>query len=150
MSRPLIIGFGNPLREDDGLGWRVAELLRADSDGIDILQCQQLTPELAEDVVKASLVIFLDAALDQEPGSVSCELVSPDRTRIWTHHLSPAQLMGLAGELADVLPAAYLVSGGARSTGWSETLAAGSQHSAECMADAARGLLLESVDSECR
>ena len=31
-AHPLIIGIGNPLRRDDGLGWSVAEQLLADGD----------------------------------------------------------------------------------------------------------------------
>jgi len=141
MSRPLIIGFGNTLRQDDGLGCRAAELLRADSDAIDTLQCHQLTPELATNVAQASLVVFLDAALDREPGSMSCEPVSEDRTRIWTHSLSPAQLLGLAAELGQA-PPAFLITAGAERTGWGEGLAPGSLHSAERMAEIAKRLLV--------
>lgn len=143
MNRPLIIGFGNSLREDDGLGRHVAELLRADADGMnaDIVQCHQLAPELAADVAASSLVVFLDAAVDREPGCVSCEPVFPDRITTWSHHLSPAQVMALAAELTDALPAAFLVTGGIARTGWGEGLSAASLDSAERMAGVAKSLV---------
>ena len=146
MNRPLVIGFGNALREDDGLGRYVAELLRVDADGmnIDIVQCHQLIPELAADVAASSLVVFLDARVDREPGSVSCEPVFPDRTKIWPHHLSSAQLMALAAELTDLLPPAFLVTGGIARTGWGERLSAASIDAAQRMAGVAKSLLCRS------
>lgn len=55
MARVLVLGYGNPLRSDDGLGWRVAvELFRANASvDVLVLPCHQLTPDLAE---TASLV----------------------------------------------------------------------------------------------
>jgi hypothetical protein len=46
----LIVGYGNPLRGDDGLGWRAAERLRTviQDAGVEILALHQLTPELME------------------------------------------------------------------------------------------------------
>ena len=42
----LIIGYGNPLRGDDGFGWHAALRLREiiHDDGIEILPVHQLTP----------------------------------------------------------------------------------------------------------
>ena len=52
MSRILIIGFGNPLRSDDGVGWRAAEELehKLSGSGVEVITCHQLTPELADTV----------------------------------------------------------------------------------------------------
>lgn len=72
--RVLVIGYGNPLRSDDGLGWRVAEELQArlqmqieghtaaSAAGLEIITCQQLNPELAEPISRADLTVFIDAA----------------------------------------------------------------------------------------
>jgi len=48
-ARVLVIGYGNTLRGDDGLGQRAAEALaqRALPDGVEVLSCHQLTIELA-------------------------------------------------------------------------------------------------------
>ena len=54
----LVIGYGNPLRGDDGFGCSAAGLLAADPrlDGATVLGRHQLTPELATDIAGASLV----------------------------------------------------------------------------------------------
>ena len=71
MARVLILGCGNPLRGDDGVGWHAAERLLKRSAELDatIKSCHQLTPELAEPVSKAERVIFIDARIGQTPGS---------------------------------------------------------------------------------
>ena len=48
-GKALIIGYGNPLRGDDGIGPAAAALLAGDAaDGAEVLACHQLLPELAE------------------------------------------------------------------------------------------------------
>src|SRR5580704_15594719 len=48
--RTLVIGYGNPLRSDDALGWHASRLLAQALAGqeVDVITCHQLTPELAE------------------------------------------------------------------------------------------------------
>ncbi len=58
----LVIGLGNPLRSDDGIGWRLAAQLPARA-GLVVRCRQQLTPELAEDLAAAERVLLLDACL---------------------------------------------------------------------------------------
>ena len=50
----LIVGFGNPLRADDGVGWYVINLLQHVSfeHSVKLLACHQLMPELVEEVVE--------------------------------------------------------------------------------------------------
>jgi hydrogenase maturation protease len=113
----LVIGWGNSLRGDDGLGWHAASLLAADPRlaGARVLARHQLTPELAEDVGRASLVVLVDARAGQgEPGAVTVTTVEPDRAApALTHHLDPAALSALAGELYGRVPPVLLVSVGA-------------------------------------
>jgi len=65
MTGVLVVGYGNPLRGDDGAGFNAAWLLSLDPrlQGADVLIRQQLTPELAEDVARADLVVLIDAAV---------------------------------------------------------------------------------------
>ena len=60
----LVIGYGNALRTDDGIGWHVAERLADDArlDGVMVIQRHQLTPELALDISRADLVVLIDAS----------------------------------------------------------------------------------------
>jgi Ni,Fe-hydrogenase maturation factor len=71
-ARVLVIGYGNTLRRDDGVGVRVAEAVAADPRfaHVRVLAVHQLTPELALDIGSASLVIFVDADVRGLPGSI--------------------------------------------------------------------------------
>ena len=72
----LVIAWGNPLREDDGVAWHVVEGLRRlqPRPSLPLLRLrhahQQLTPELAEPVSHAAGVVFVDARRDGTPGQV--------------------------------------------------------------------------------
>src|ERR1700745_893681 len=113
MARVLVLGYGNPLRSDDGLGWRVAvELFRANpSPDVLVLPCHQLTPDLSETASLAETVIFVDCARKGEPGEIHCEEVrSQAGPASFTHDLSPAALLALAAELFGVCPKGWLFS----------------------------------------
>ena len=66
----LVVGYGNPLCGDDGVGWHAAGLLASDPrlDGVRVVTHHQLAPELATDVSRASLVVLVDASTDGDPG----------------------------------------------------------------------------------
>jgi hydrogenase maturation protease len=111
----LVVGYGNPLRGDDGFGCHVAGLLAADPrlEGATVLARHQLTPELATDIASASLVVLVDASVDDAaPGSVAVRSIQPrrDSPLSWSHHLDPAALAGLADALYDDVPPMVLVS----------------------------------------
>lgn len=58
----LVIGYGNDLRSDDGVGVRVAQILaKWDLPDMRSLCIHQLTPELAAEIAAANQVIFVDA-----------------------------------------------------------------------------------------
>lgn len=110
MARVLIVGYGNPLRGDDGLGWHAAEALRATLPEAEILAVHQLTPELAEDVSRAELVIFLDAAETGVPGGWRCRGVAAEAAgaQAFTHHVTPASLIAASRLLYGHAPPAQL------------------------------------------
>lgn len=113
MTRVLVVGYGNPLRCDDGLGWQVAvELFRTNrSPDVEVLPCHQLTPELAPAVSRAQTVLFIDCAKDGKPGDVRCqELRSEMGTSSFTHDLTPLALLALTSELFGACPQAFLLS----------------------------------------
>ncbi len=142
-AHTLVIGYGNPLRQDDGMGWRAAELLerKFSSGAVEVVQCHQLTPELAAKVVNASLVVFLDAACDQDPGAVSSAPVRAEGHVTWSHRLSPAQLLSLSQQLGSPAPPAVLVRGGILHAGLAEGLTELGEQTAAKMADVAHALL---------
>ena len=115
----LVVGYGNPLRTDDGIGWHAAERLAGDErlNGAVVMQRHQLTPELAFDISAVSLVVFIDASRDLSPGSVDLGRVERAGTAGPTssHHLSPPALVALAHELYGQSPAAFVVRCGVAS-----------------------------------
>lgn len=122
----LVIGYGNVLRTDDGLGWRVAERLADDArlTGATVIGRHQLTPELAFDVGQAGLVVLVDAALGLAAGSYAVERIASaaGRPGSMSHQLDPAGLIALAHELYGAAPEVFLVSVGAGSIEAGEAL----------------------------
>jgi len=113
MTQVLIVGYGNPLRGDDGLGWTVAaELFRQNqSQEFEVLPCHQLTPELASNMQAVEVVVFVDCARDGVPGEFRCIEVQPEADpSAFTHDLTPAGLLSLTCELFGVCPRTYLLS----------------------------------------
>jgi hydrogenase maturation protease len=104
----LVVGYGNPLRGDDGIGWHAARLLATHPRLGDarLLVQRQLVPELAADVSRASLVVLVDASAEGDPGSVRVRKVEPRLAApaTWSHHLDPQTLAGLAEALYGVTP----------------------------------------------
>ena len=115
----LIVGYGNALRSDDGLGWHAAALLADDPrlGGAQVLWQHQLTPELAYDISQASLAVLIDVSVEQEPGAISVRRLdaSPGNSSAWSHHVDPAALVSLARELWNAAPDVFVVSVGAAS-----------------------------------
>src|SRR5438445_806333 len=113
MARILIVGYGNPLRSDDGIGWRAAEELAQclSAPGVEILIRAQLTPEIADDVRRSDTIIFIDATHDGEPGELTFQrITAKSQAGGFSHDLSPAALLALCGHIYRRYPAAFLVS----------------------------------------
>src|SRR5262245_312059 len=110
----LVIGYGNPLRQDDGVGWRFAHdwSVSVKGDDVVVLACHQLTPEMAEPISRAALVVFVDARQGAEPGRVEVRAVRPDSDAApaFSHHFGPGALLGLAHALYGAAPEAFVVS----------------------------------------
>ncbi len=97
LGKTLIIGYGNPLRSDDGFGWQVSQGLAGALAGreVEVIACQQLTPELSEPLSRCALAIFLDADAQGRPGQIRCRQVKPASPSpdAFTHNCTPAQLL---------------------------------------------------------
>jgi hydrogenase maturation protease len=110
----LVVGYGNSLRSDDGIGWHAAGRLATDPRlaGARVLAQHQLVPELAADVSQASLVVLVDATTDGDPGSLLVRRVQPrpPTPAAWSHHLDPETLAGLTEALYGFTPPIVLVS----------------------------------------
>ena len=113
MGRTLILACGNPLRGDDALGWEIAAALQSASlqADLEIESSFQLMPEMAEAVSRAAIVIFVDACVTQEPGTVRFERILPSTSLpgTFTHKVDPPALLALAEALYGRSPSRALV-----------------------------------------
>lgn len=119
----LIIGYGNPLREDDGAGWYVADrVAEALGDTARVLREHQLTPDLAADLAAADLVVFVDARIVEVERGVVVEPVEPADSPARSHYCAPETLLATAQLLFGRAPEAWLVSVPAHALGFAEAL----------------------------
>jgi hydrogenase maturation protease len=106
----LVLGYGNTLRGDDGVGVQVAEVVAAwHQPQIKTLTVHQLTPDLAAAIAPFPRVIFVDAAADH-PVVRLTTLTLSRRETFTTHIASPTALLALAQRLYDATPIAYLLT----------------------------------------
>lgn len=108
----LVIGYGNSLRSDDGAGQRVAEAVAAwNLNHVRSIAAHQLSPELAEDISRTDVVIFVDAATPtQTLETVKLESIAPLADQIIsTHYTDPRSLLALAQTLYGRTPISYWI-----------------------------------------
>jgi hydrogenase maturation protease len=116
----LVVGYGSPIRGDDAVGWRAAELLLADPRlaGATVLARHQLTPELAEDVAGAGTVVLIDACTAPAGSVAVTEVVrtgGAEQASAWSHDVAPRDLLEVAARLYGRVPRMLVVSVGAAS-----------------------------------
>lgn len=117
MKEVLIIGCGNSLRADDGLGAYAVRQIAASPSPIQpkSLTPHQLTPDIAAAIHAACRVIFIDASIEDPPGAIRVRpvpcTVAPQI--VLAHCPSPSSLVALVKRLYSECPPAVLVSMGA-------------------------------------
>lgn len=119
----LVIGYGNTLRADDGVGPRVAEAVEAlHLAGVHTLVCQQLSPEHADPISRADAVVFVDAAVDA-PGEVLLRPLEPSESpQLMAHAADPRTMLALARDVFGKTPKAWWLTIPAVKLDFSETL----------------------------
>jgi hydrogenase maturation protease len=114
MPDVLIIGYGNPLRRDDGVGWSIVEWFdnNLHDDRIEANAYHQLTPDLAQEISLAKVVIFVDAEEGGEPGASSIHTVKAEAitSSAFTHHITPSVLLSISQSLYGKHPKAFLAA----------------------------------------
>ena len=108
----LVIGYGNTLRSDDGVGQKVAEIVDSwNLEGMRSLWVHQLTPELADDIAQVDTVIFVDAVIgDRSNAEIeiqSLENISADEN--FGHSINPRSLLYLSQAIYGKTPQSYLI-----------------------------------------
>ena len=113
--RILVYGYGNPGRQDDGLGVLLVEELAAwaQSAGRPWLVFDTNYQLNAEDALAAAgreIVIFVDACGDQAEDFRLAALRPAASVSFSTHAMSPESVIAFARELYGANPAAYLLT----------------------------------------
>ena len=104
----LVIGYGNSLRRDDGVGPRVAEAIEAlHLPGVSTLVCQLLTPEYADPIARARRVIFVDAAVDRTDGVHFRKLEPGENSQLMAHSADPRTMLAIARDVFGHVPEAW-------------------------------------------
>ena len=127
MSKILVIGYGNPDREDDGVAWHILDRLAErierpepaqaaesleHSDGAPDLLCQlQLDPDLAETAADYDRICFVDAHTGAYAEDVRVEEIAGEfQASPFTHHMTPGTVLALAKTLHGRTPQGIVVS----------------------------------------
>jgi hydrogenase maturation protease len=104
LAHQLVIGIGNPLRGDDGVGALLAEQAGGRT-------VHQLTPELAADLAPLRRVLFIDAWLaPQSAGPTPLPRLDPLPAAVRpgdagsSHRLDPAELLAITAALYGQAP----------------------------------------------
>lgn len=123
----LILGFGNPDRQDDGVAWHVLrelmvsyslpkpETLDIDDflpdNSVHFLFQLQLLPEIADDLNKYARAVFIDAHTGAVPLNINVTEVKPEfQNSPLTHHLTANSLLAISQKIHNTHPNSILVS----------------------------------------
>lgn len=112
----LIYGFGNPGRQDDGLGPAFAEMMndwceKNTSEGISTDSNYQLNIEDALEISEYDIVIFADATTEDSVSDFNFDVLDPSKAEVkyTLHAASPAYILGLCNDLYNKFPKTYLM-----------------------------------------
>jgi hydrogenase maturation protease len=125
-ERTLILGYGNPDRQDDGVAWHILcnlasrldrpipsfeEGFTLSEEDPDLFFVLQLTPELAEMMANYERVCLIDAHTGSIPEDINLIQIAPEYQKSpLTHHTTPQTCLALAKTIYNSEPEAILVS----------------------------------------
>lgn len=127
-ARLLVVGYGNTLRGDDGVGPRVAEIIAGlHLPGVRTLICQQLSPEHAAPISRADTVIFVDAAVNAPPEVQFRRLEPDDTSQLMAHAANPRTMLALSRDVFGHVPQAWWLTIPAEKMEFGENLTTAAQ-----------------------
>jgi hydrogenase maturation protease len=112
-TRLLVIGYGNTLRSDDGVGPRAADTLaELRLPGVEAITAALLAPELADPISRAETVVFVDATV--APGTAAAVQIQPlepaASSQIMAHAADPRTMLALARDVFGHAPQGYILT----------------------------------------
>jgi hydrogenase maturation protease len=110
----LVVGYGNTLRGDDGIGYHIAETVAEwQFPQVRSIAVHQLLPELAVDIAEVDLAIFVDAVVATAPAKPDITITpifAGGDENFSTHIITPQLLLGITQKLYGATPVAYLLT----------------------------------------
>lgn len=105
-----VIGYGNPGRQDDGLGPMFVDALRKSGYALSLSDPYQLTVEDALSFTDETVVVFVDAAKQLSKPFEFAEAKPSTEHGLGSHTLSPQSLLQLSETIFGVRPTAYVLA----------------------------------------
>jgi hydrogenase maturation protease len=142
MSCCLVYGYGNPGRQDDGLGILLAErweswAVKHGIDHIDFEFNYQLNIEDAHTISQYEIVIFADASVEDIEDIKLAKVEPTNRTEFTMHAMYPGFILHLCQSLYNASPNTYLLSMKAFEFEFNEEISAGAQRNLDMAFDMA-------------
>lgn len=127
MTKNIIIGYGNPILEDDGLGFEVVNQFNekhSENEDVDCFHVQQLGLELLPYLELCETVVFIDASVKVPEGEISVEILTLGECmeNPVSHFFDPQTLLSSLFALYQKHPKAVLITVGAKDFGIKEGL----------------------------
>jgi hydrogenase maturation protease len=127
MNKKLIIGYGNPQRQDDGASWNVIQksatrfglhLSNYNDDFYNLLGhnpdfffCLQLTPEIIDILKDYNEIVFIDTCVGERRDHLEVMQIEAQSTfSTLTHHMSPQFLLSILFSTYHASPKTYLLT----------------------------------------
>ena len=106
-SKTLILGLGNPILSDDGVGLVVAERLRGRVDGVDVVSTPLTGLHLLDLMVGYDAVFLIDAMITTESQAGELTFIRPDEISLPTlcsHGFNLLEILKLGKKLGLPVP----------------------------------------------
>jgi len=110
----LVYGYGNPGRQDDALGVKLADTINewAERNGYDFIETDsnyQLNIEDASAINGKDLVICADASSEEIDDYLLTRVIPDSKVDFTMHHVNPAYIQYLCNELYQKTPESYVL-----------------------------------------
>jgi hydrogenase maturation protease len=107
----LVLGYGNPGRQDDGLGPAAAEAIEAlRFEGVETSSNYQLMIEDASAAAEAGRVLFIDASkTGDSPFTIETVVAATSVSCFASHEVPPELIMGLCRDVYGCVPPAQIL-----------------------------------------
>ena len=107
----MVLAYGNTLRQDDGVARAAAaEIECLELPSVQVISCDLLLPELADQVSSVKQVIFVDAVADATRRAQIEEVKPAHSSQLMAHQASPGIILALARDVFGHCPSASLVT----------------------------------------